>query len=91
MLNVEIAEAMALLDGDGEPKGMKTRLGDFQGRLERAQFELVADEGESLGFEATVWVSRDWPGGTFLGYGGLLDHVRFAVDPGENWFYFSSI
>jgi len=31
VLNVEIAEAMSLLDGNGEPKGIHTRLGEFQG------------------------------------------------------------
>jgi hypothetical protein len=91
MLNAEIAEAMSLLDGDGEPKRISTRLGNFPGRLEKARFELVADEGESLSIEATVWVSREWPGGTFLGYGGLLDHLRFAVDPSDDSFYFGSI
>jgi hypothetical protein len=91
VLNAEIAEAMSLLDGHGEPKGMQTRLGEFQGRLERTSFELIADEGTSLTIEATVWVSRDWPGGTFLGYGGLLDHLRFAIDPTNNSFHFGQI
>jgi hypothetical protein len=52
---------------------------------------LVADNGESLSIEATVWVSREWTGGNFLGYGGLLERIRFAVDPANNLFYFGPL
>jgi hypothetical protein len=88
MLDAEVAEALSLLNGDGEPKRVSTRLGDYDGRLKRTRIQIVADEGESLSVDATVWVSADWRGGTFLGYGGLLERIRFAVDPSENSFHF---
>ena len=91
MLDAEIAEAMALLSGGGEPARIRTKDGPFAGRLERASLEIVADEGEALSFEATVWVSPDWRGGTFLGYAGLLDHIRFAVDPRDDSFHFGPL
>jgi hypothetical protein len=47
--------------------------------------------GEALDLQATVFVSTDWPGGNFLGYQGLLQRIRFAVDPEANLFYFGQI
>ena len=52
---------------------------------------LHADEGESLDVEATVFQSPDWRGPSFLGYQGLLQRIRFAVDPETNLFYFGQI
>ncbi|MBI2219133.1 MAG: hypothetical protein HYU51_17765 [Candidatus Rokubacteria bacterium] len=91
MLDAEVAEAMALLGGDGEPKRISTRLGPVDGRLTRTSLEIVADDGDSLTVEATVWVSPEWNGGNFLGYAGLLERVRFAVDPSDNSFYFGAL
>lgn len=88
ILDAQVAEALSLLDGEGEPAPLSTRFGILRGRLERIRLYIVADEGDTLSVDATVWVSRDWPGGTFLGYGGLLERIRFAVDPGDNSFYF---
>ncbi len=37
----------------------------------------------------TFFICSDWPDGrTFLGYSGLLDSIRFALDPQANHFYF---
>jgi hypothetical protein len=35
--------------------------------------------------------SPDWRGPNFLGYQGLLQRIRFAVDPEVNLFYFGRI
>jgi hypothetical protein len=93
VLAVDLAEAMELVDGNGEAVSMRTRLvpGPIAGRLERITLTLFADEGDSLDIEATVFVSQHWPGGTFLGYEGLLSRIRFAVDPSDNFFYFGPI
>jgi len=88
ILNTETAEALSLLNGQGEPVEYSTRLGKFPGYLERTGIDLIADDGQCLRFEATVWVSREWPGGTFLGFGGFLERIRFAIDPSDNFFYF---
>ena len=56
-----------------------------------APVRLVADEGEDLDIEATMFLSPDWPGGNFIGYEGLLERIRFAVDPETNLFYFGQI
>jgi hypothetical protein len=91
ILDAEIAEILSLLGGEGEPVTMSTRLCEVNGRLERTSLAIVADEGESISVEATVFVSPDWHAGNFLGYGGLLERVRFALDASDNSFYFGSI
>jgi hypothetical protein len=90
MLDVEVAEALGLLDGGGEPARIHTRQGSIPGRLERVPLILVADEGDSLEVEATFFVSREWSGKTFLGYTGFLDRLRIALDPRVNDFYFGA-
>jgi hypothetical protein len=91
ILDTQVADALALLNGAGEPKPLSTRIGTFNGRLERTRIDIVADEGDSLSVEATVWVSPEWPGGNFLGYGGLLERICFAVDPSDNSFHFGAV
>lgn len=91
ILETEIAEALAILNRKGEPVQILTRFGPIVGHLERLAMTVLADEGESLGINATVFVSRDWPAGTFIGYNGLLERVRFAVDPADNLFYFGAV
>lgn len=88
MLDVEVAQALDVLDGNGQPASIHTRLGLIAGRLERIPLVLVADEGDSLDVEATFFVSREWSGKTFLGYKGFLDRLRIALDPPVNDFYF---
>ncbi len=88
VLEREIAEALELLQRDGEPLTLSTRVGSVDGHLERAIVRLVADAGDSLEIDATVFVSPDWQRGNFIGYTGLLERVRFAVDPQQNAFHF---
>src|SRR2546425_7678820 len=87
MLDAEVAETLNLLNGDGQATTVTTWQGNIRGRLERINLRLHADEGNSLDFEATVLVSPNWRG-NFLGYGGLLQHIRFGVDATHSFFYF---
>ena len=70
---------------------VSTRLGLFRGSLYRIPLRLDAEEGEFLEVEATVFLSPDWTGPNFIGYQGLLQRIRFAVDPEANLFYFGQI
>jgi predicted aspartyl protease len=88
VIQTEVAKALGLLERDGEPKTMTSRLGKHHGKLVRVNAELVAEEGESVQLDSTVFVCEDWPAGTFVGYHGLLERVRFAVDPEQNAFLF---
>jgi hypothetical protein len=87
ILDEDIADSLNLFDGDGERKTVTTWRGRIEGRLERVGIRLHADDGSSLDLEATFLVARGWRG-NFLGYGGLLQHIRFAVDATNNFFYF---
>jgi len=70
---------------------LSTRLGTFHGFLGRGWITLPADEGESLRVQVTMFLSPDWSGPNFLGYQGLLQRIRFAIDPASNRFYFGPI
>jgi hypothetical protein len=89
VLDPRIASLLGLLGMDGPPRVMETRFGTITGRLIKVPIRFLADEGTSFDIEGTFFISPDWqPGLTFLGYSGLLDAVRFALDPQVNHFYF---
>lgn len=88
VLEVEVATALGLMNLGGQRVRVSTRLGTLSGELLRVPLTLIADEGLSLDLEATFFISRDWRGGTFLGYTGLLDRLRIALDSPANLFYF---
>jgi hypothetical protein len=67
---------------------LSTRLGVIRGALYRVAITIEADEGDSLNLESTVFLSPEWRGPNFIGYQGLLQRIRFAVDPETNLFYF---
>lgn len=71
-----------------EDRALSTRRGTFVGRLYRGPVTLVADMGEELEIDVTFFLSREWPGGNFVGYLGFLDRLRFAMDASANLFYF---
>ncbi len=74
-----------------DPVTLSTRLGVFRGSLHRGLLTLLADTGEPLEVPSTVFVTPHWPGPNFLGYQGLLQRIRFAVNPESNLFYFGRI
>ena len=66
---------------------------ESEGKLVRIRVTLPADVGlgVSLSFEATVFVTTDWPiGRNFIGYCGFVQGIRIALDPQNNVFYFGS-
>ena len=88
----EIAESIGVLNGSGEVVELDTRFGRKRGRLERVVVTILADEGESLNVEATIFVCQDWPDRmNFIGYNGLLERIRIGLDPPAYFFYFGPI
>ncbi len=69
---------------------LSSRLGRYAGRLYLGTVRLIADHGEDLEVDTTLFISPDWPGGNFVGYLGFLDRIRFAFDPRDNIFHFGS-
>ncbi len=89
ILSPEVVDLVGdVLSGSDEETSLLTAQGRLSGKLYRHRIELLAEEGENLDLEATVLVLSDWRGPSVLGYTGVLDRVRFAIDPRENRFYF---
>jgi hypothetical protein len=92
VLDADVAEELGAFQDAGVPEvRLSTRHGILPGRLVRRDTWLLADDGPALAIEATFWVSSDWTFGCVLGYSGLLDRVRFALDPARNRFYFGPL
>lgn len=70
---------------------LSTRFGRVRGSLFRGPVTFIADEGEPFAVDSTIFISPDWTGPNFLGYQGLLQRIRFAIDPETNLFYFGQI
>jgi hypothetical protein len=71
------------LEDLGETVDIGTRFGRFSGTLCRLDVTFVADPGlgRNLRIDATVLAVPDWPGPVVLGYLGLLERARLALDP----------
>jgi hypothetical protein len=70
---------------------LSTRFGLIEGHLVRAAITFPGTESDDLRVEGTWFVSADWTGPPVLGWKGVLDRMRFAVDPVEGWLYFSEL
>ena len=81
IFDTEIAEALGFSFNDGESIQLRTPYGEITGRIQRLMISLVAEQGDSLEIDASVFVTDDWRHGNFLGYSGLLERIRFAFDP----------
>ena len=89
VLDPTVARTFGLLEQEGEPILLHTRFGLIEGNLVRLPITFLSDQGDPLDTFGTFFISPDWPPGrTFLGYSGLLDSIRFALDPQANHFYF---
>jgi hypothetical protein len=92
VLDADVADELGAFDDAGVPEiELSTRHGPLRGRLVRREMWIIAEEGPTLGVEATFWVSSDWTFGHVLGYSGLLERIRFAVDPLVSRFYFGAV
>jgi hypothetical protein len=79
------------LTAGSPPMRLETRLGTVSGRLERVEIQFLAEVGETMEMQATCFVSQDWPGPLVIGWKGCLERMRFALDPGEDTFYFAGL
>lgn len=77
------------------PMIMRTRLGPIEGWRRRVPVTLLANDGRELEIAATVLLAPEWEGPPVLGYRGLLERIRFALDPGvtdaDQWMYFGAV
>jgi len=89
VLPLNVAREAGLPLVSDRPVLMNTRMGTKQGYLMGASLIFIAEQGEALHTEGTFFICADWPEDqAFLSYSGLLDSIRFALDPQANDFYF---
>ncbi|MFL6192580.1 MAG: hypothetical protein ACJ75H_00305 [Thermoanaerobaculia bacterium] len=89
ILDPALAQTLGLFDRGGRRTHLHTRFGRLDGLLVRSTVTFLADVGDPLDTDATFFISPNWPEGlNFLGYSGLLESIRFALDPQVNHFYF---
>lgn len=88
VLKRELAEYLGLTEADGQSIELSWRKGRVTGKLVRTDVTLLAEHGESLLIDATVFIPDDVEMANFIGYSNFLDRVRFAVDPQSNHFHF---
>jgi hypothetical protein len=81
----------AFEDADVPEATLSTRYGKLTGRLVRRDVWILPAEGAALHLEATLWACPEWSFGHVIGYSGLLDRLRFAIDPGRNHFHFGPL
>src|SRR5262245_19308170 len=84
IFNTAVVETLRIAFDEGEKIILRTAYGPFEGTVQRMMIRLIAEQGESLNIDASVFVAADWQLGNFLGYTGFLERFRFAVDPGTN-------
>ena len=67
----------------------------LDGSVTRLNVKLLADFGDNLDVDATVFVPdvEEYWGSfpSFIGLSDFLERIRFAVDPATDTFYFSSL
>jgi len=68
----------------------------YRGTLYLLSVEIPASQGENLVVPATVFIPKlahgqEWRLPSFVGFAGVLDRLRFAVDPATDTFYFGPL
>ena len=67
----------------------------LSGFVVRLNIQIVADVGENLDVDSTVFVPDsvelwgNFP--CFIGLGGFLERIKFAIDPNTDTFYFGKL
>jgi Aspartyl protease len=92
VLTTQLADDLGVLS---QSELLHTRLhtlfGSLSGRLVRFPVSFHADDGVMVDVDATWFVSDDWPGPPVIGWKGCLEQLRFALDPGDESFYFAEL
>ena len=85
----EVIEALNLKPATAAAEcALSTRLGRIEGFLASVDLVIPAEDGDSLHIGVTVFASKQWNAGAFLGYSGCMSNMNFAVRPQNNQFFF---
>ena len=86
----DVAEDLGLDVVQGSPEMRALGGSIHEGVVFDVELMLPADQGEHLTVATSVWTSETFHGPSLIGYCGLLEKIRFAVDPAQNLFYFGA-
>ncbi len=90
ILNRDIAELVRDdLTSPLDRVAIRTARGLVRGDLYQHTITLIAEVGEPLDIEATVFISPEWNAPSVLGYTGALERFRLSLDPAENCMRFA--
>jgi hypothetical protein len=96
ILDPEIAAGLGMDPNSGfVPKEEVSIRGvQYHGGILRMQITVTAAQGNNLVIQAPVFIpilppEESWNYPNFIGINGFLSWVRFAIDPGDNSFYFA--
>ncbi len=70
---------------------LRTAHGPVRGELYIHRIRLIAEEGEPLDIESTVFVPPEWRAPSILGYTGAMDRMRVAFDPEISCVYYGPL
>jgi hypothetical protein len=70
---------------------ISTRLGTFEGVIDRIDVTFRGADHSWLAVDCTWIIIDDWTGPTVLGWKGCLERFKFHFEPLDNWFYFGSL
>lgn len=95
----ELVPSLDLDPRDGIPtQPLQLGRGRYEGVLHRIRLTIIAEEGDDLSIEPTVFIPRlepgqEWPDEfpCILGMQGCLERLRFAIDPNDDTFYFGDL
>lgn len=97
VLQPELAQAIEsrLTDPLHEVR-LQIRGENYTGTLYLVSIELEAEEGANLSLDVTAFIpqlrpEQPWPLPSFVGLAGMLERLRFAVDPVDSKFYFGPL
>ena len=70
---------------------LRTAHGPLRGELYIHRIRLIVEEGEPLDIDSTVFLPPGWRGPSILGYTGVMDRMRVALDPEINCVYYGPL
>lgn len=82
ILPYEIAQELHISVEGKRRISLTTFRGEVEGVLEKHSVFLGAREGSSISFDATWFVSEEWPQPMLVGWHGFLEVLAFGCDPG---------
>ena len=82
-----VAEALATVE-DCEVQFRAVGGNIHHGLLFPITINFPADQGEAVTLDVTAWSAETFYGPNLIGYGGVLERLRIAIDPATNRFFF---